>query len=66
MSKPGVPQTTPCPICKKPALARPDNAAHPFCTARCQLIDLGGWLDGSYRIPGEPADVVPTEFDDNE
>ena len=22
----------------------------PFCSPRCKLIDLGRWLDGSYRI----------------
>ena len=24
----------------------------PFCTARCQEVDLGRWLTGVYRIPG--------------
>jgi len=23
----------------------------PFCSTRCQLIDLGRWLDEDYRIP---------------
>jgi endogenous inhibitor of DNA gyrase (YacG/DUF329 family) len=22
----------------------------PFCSRRCQLVDLGRWLGGSYRI----------------
>ena len=26
----------------------------PFCSERCRLVDLGRWLDGHYRIPGEP------------
>ena len=29
----------------------------PFCSERCKLLDLGRWLDGDYRIPGEPADL---------
>jgi endogenous inhibitor of DNA gyrase (YacG/DUF329 family) len=36
-----------CPICGKPT-----NPKHrPFCSARCQTIDLGRWLKGDYRIP---------------
>jgi endogenous inhibitor of DNA gyrase (YacG/DUF329 family) len=31
-----------------------ENPAHPFCSGRCKLIDLGNWLDGAYRIPGPP------------
>ena len=49
--------TTPdCPICGKPR-----NALHrPFCSRRCQEIDLGRWFQGSYAIPAvEP----PDEFD---
>lgn len=26
----------------------------PFCSERCKLLDLGRWLEGAYRIPGEP------------
>jgi endogenous inhibitor of DNA gyrase (YacG/DUF329 family) len=32
------------------------NAHRPFCSERCRLIDLGGWLSGENAIPGEPAD----------
>jgi endogenous inhibitor of DNA gyrase (YacG/DUF329 family) len=32
------------------------NKAFPFCSQRCQLIDLGKWLDEDYRIPAEPVD----------
>ncbi|MCD6175617.1 MAG: DNA gyrase inhibitor YacG [Planctomycetes bacterium] len=48
-----------CPICEKviPSVSSTDdgkcriNAAHfPFCSERCRLIDLGGWLDGDYRV----------------
>jgi endogenous inhibitor of DNA gyrase (YacG/DUF329 family) len=24
----------------------------PFCSVTCKLIDLGEWLDGTYRVPG--------------
>jgi endogenous inhibitor of DNA gyrase (YacG/DUF329 family) len=42
----------PCPTCKREALAsRAQNEFAPFCSRRCKLIDLGRWLDESYRIP---------------
>jgi uncharacterized protein len=38
-----------CPICGKPAVAR----YQPFCSPRCQTIDLARWIGGNYRIPSE-------------
>lgn len=38
-----------CPGCDR--LIGPDNEFRPFCSERCRLIDLGEWLEGSYRIP---------------
>lgn len=60
-----------CPICRRELAPRsfPSEgqaaserapSPHPFCSARCKLIDLGNWLDGSYRIPG------PTAFSDDD
>jgi endogenous inhibitor of DNA gyrase (YacG/DUF329 family) len=47
-----------CPICGKAvAQTLPDgqpNIHVPFCCQRCQLIDLGAWLDGRYKVPVEP------------
>ena len=37
-----------CPECGKPAEAK----VSPFCSTRCQQIDLGRWLKGDYVIPG--------------
>ena len=39
-----------CPECGKAAQER----FAPFCSARCQQIDLGRWLKGDYVIPGRP------------
>lgn len=36
-----------CPNCGKPAA--PDHA--PFCSVRCQQVDLGRWLNGTYAAP---------------
>jgi len=49
-----VPEPT-CPTCRRPAARRPANPAFPFCSPRCQLLDLGRWLDAEYRIPGDRA-----------
>jgi endogenous inhibitor of DNA gyrase (YacG/DUF329 family) len=44
-----------CPICR--ALVRWDgNAYRPFCSERCQLIDLGQWATEQYRVPGPATD----------
>jgi len=44
-----------CPLCRGAAGARPANAAYPFCSERCRLIDLGAWFSGQRAIPGESA-----------
>ena len=35
---------------------REDTPERPFCSERCRLVDLGGWVTERYRIPGAPAD----------
>ena len=49
-----------CPICKKRVTGRDDprepNRYFPFCSDRCQLIDLGRWLKGDYQVPAEGED----------
>jgi endogenous inhibitor of DNA gyrase (YacG/DUF329 family) len=34
-------------MCQQPSA---DGAVQPFCSARCQQLDLAGWFDGAYRI----------------
>jgi endogenous inhibitor of DNA gyrase (YacG/DUF329 family) len=46
-------QISTCPICGR----RASEATRPFCTPRCQEVDLGRWLTGGYRIPGPPAEL---------
>lgn len=49
-------KTTPaCPIC-----GAPRKALHrPFCSRRCQEIDLGRWFSGRYAVPTlEPPDGI--------
>ncbi len=41
-----------CPTCGKPV----EKAFSPFCSKRCQMVDLGSWLTDRYRIPSTPED----------
>ncbi len=54
MAEQPAPPASKCPTCRKQA-ARENNQFFPFCTERCQLQDLGRWLDNGYSIPGDPA-----------
>jgi len=38
-----------CPNCNKPA----NVEYRPFCSKRCADVDLGKWLNESYRIPSD-------------
>ena len=33
----------------------------PFCSERCQLIDLGHWFEESYRVPAKEDDLNEVE-----
>ena len=55
-----------CPICSTAVLEPAENGAaaashrhRPFCSARCQRIDLGNWLGERYAVPGEPPPEGP-------
>lgn len=48
-----------CPVCQQ-AMEVQDLARwpqFPFCSRKCKLIDLGRWLDESYRLPTEEAET---------
>lgn len=49
-----------CPTCGKQVEWK-DNPFRPFCSERCQLVDLGKWVEGEYRVPGEPLPQEPKE-----
>jgi len=51
-----------CPICGKPAT----QANYPFCSPRCQDIDLNRWLSDSYRIPTNEAPKQAEKDDDED
>jgi endogenous inhibitor of DNA gyrase (YacG/DUF329 family) len=43
-----------CPICHQKTMWE-KNRWRPFCSERCQLIDLGAWAMERYRVPAERA-----------
>ena len=45
-----------CPICARAVAPRVENKSFPFCSSNCKLVDLGRWLDGSYRMPAPDED----------
>lgn len=50
-----------CPTCKS-EFNYFDSTFRPFCCERCRLIDLGAWLDESYRVPAKtPVDIEELE-----
>ncbi|MEC4680686.1 MAG: DNA gyrase inhibitor YacG [Nitrospirota bacterium] len=53
--------TNKCPTCCK-VISWEGNAFRPFCSKRCQMIDLQGWFGERYCIPqdeeADPDDAV--------
>lgn len=45
-----------CPTCTKIVVWQESSTFRPFCSDRCQQIDLGAWADESYSIPAEVKD----------
>ena len=42
-----------CPNCKKEVVWGPESPYRPFCSKRCQLIDLGEWAAEEKRIASQ-------------
>ena len=41
-------------VCGKSVCGKRASTQHaPFCSAHCANVDLGRWLTGAYRLPGE-------------
>ncbi|WP_089417765.1 DNA gyrase inhibitor YacG [Vitreoscilla filiformis] len=49
-----------CPRCGQSARYASDNPWRPFCSERCQKMDLGAWASEDYRVATSP----PTASDD--
>ncbi|MBF0750750.1 MULTISPECIES: DNA gyrase inhibitor YacG [unclassified Pasteurella] len=48
----------PCPICRKAVIWTTQSPFRPFCSKRCQLIDLGEWAAEEKAIPSDTADFA--------
>lgn len=48
-----------CPTCQALVLWSEAYPFRPFCSERCQLIDLGEWASEGHKIPGAP--VIPDD-----
>lgn len=51
-----------CPICKHTTTWK-GNPWRPFCSERCQVVDLGAWAAEDYRVPGPSLTVEPSDPD---
>lgn len=49
-----------CPTCGNSVVWGEISPHRPFCSKRCQLIDLGEWADEDKRIPSN-GDLSETE-----
>lgn len=47
-----------CPTCQKALVWSPENEFRPFCSKRCQLIDLGEWAMEKKFIAGAEDDLL--------
>lgn len=54
-----------CPTCQTPIEWNLENAYRPFCSKRCQLIDLGEWANETHRIPTDEIDENELWSEDN-
>ena len=54
-----------CPTCDKQVEWSDKSQWRPFCSQRCQLIDLGEWASESHRIAGQenlPEELIDAEL----
>lgn len=49
-----------CPHCKE-EFSYYESESRPFCSERCQSVDMGKWLSEDFKIAGEPAYIEDQE-----
>jgi len=40
----------PCPTCNNDVVWQAKSEFRPFCSKRCQMLDLGDWADENHKI----------------
>ena len=53
-----------CPTCQKSVEWNTDAEFRPFCSKKCQLIDLGDWATESNAIAGTPTQSITPHMDE--
>ena len=53
-----------CPYCETETEYNLSNPHRPFCSERCQLMDLGAWASETYRVPVESTADVQEELEE--
>ncbi len=53
-----------CPRCKKETLYDESNPSRPFCSERCQTLDLGAWADEAFKIPAQEEPLLSAELEE--
>ena len=51
-----MPTRVKCPTCGTSVEWKTEHRFRPFCSERCQQIDLGAWSTGQYSIPVKDTD----------
>ena len=52
-----------CPTCEKEVIWSAQSPYRPFCSKRCQLIDLGEWADEKKVIAGSNDDLMSSDVE---
>lgn len=55
-----------CPTCQKEVEWGEQSPYRPFCSKRCQVIDLGDWATEAHKVPGEPAQALGMDIEEIE
>jgi len=50
-----------CPTCGK-QVEYNGNQFRPFCSERCQLLDLGAWADEEYHLPAQSSELTEEDI----
>jgi endogenous inhibitor of DNA gyrase (YacG/DUF329 family) len=59
----GKPLQVRCPSCSKLTEYSAANPYRPFCSERCQSVDLGAWASERYRVEAPPERGEDAESD---
>jgi len=57
--------TITCPRCQKQTEWSSDNPYRPFCSNRCKMSDLDGWLTEEYALPANDEETTDSPTDDH-